>query len=301
MDPLGLVSPKPPEESAGDLDSNRSRVLIVDDSEDDAALLVDALRCGGYEPAFTVVDSPSSMRSALESQDWDVITSDHAMPHFSAPEALALAREASPYTPFIIVSGEIDLNLAVSLMKQGAHDYIQKWNLPHLVPAIRRTLLEGELRRQTREAKAALEASETRYRRLFETAPDGILILDADTGQIQDVNPFLMEMLGYSKDDFLGKRLWEIGAIRDKAASLTAFEALKTVGYVRYEDLPLQTLDGRQIEVEFVSNVYSMDHTRVAQCNIRNVTDRKRIEGESGSSTRRSRSAWWRARRASNP
>ena len=279
-DPSVLVSSRPLDGSAGDLARSPLRVLIVDDSDDDATLLLDSLRQGGYEPTFAVVDTPDAMRSALERENWDVITSDHSMPRFSAPAALALALEVSPLTPFIIVSGEIDLNLAVSLMKQGAHDYIQKRDLPHLIPAIERTLREAELRRQTREVKAALVASETRYRRLFETAQDGILILDADTGQIQDVNPFLVEMLGYSKDDFLGKRLWEIGAIRDKAASLAAFKALQTDSYVRYEDLPLQTFDGQQIEVEFVSNVYSVDHTRVAQCNIRNVTDRKKVEAD---------------------
>ena len=273
-----LLSPEQTDSRGGCVVKTPLRVLVVDDSADDAELLVDTLRRGGFEPACAVVDSPAAMRSALERQDWDVITSDHSMPHFSAPAALALAQELSPYTPFIIVSGEIDLNLAVSLMKAGAQDYIQKRDLPHLIPATGRALREGELRRVTREVKAALESSETRYRRLFEAAQDGILILDADSGRIQDVNPFLVEMLGYSKDDFLGKRLWEIGAIRDKAASQAAFKALQTDSYVRYEDLPLQTLDGRQIDVEFVSNVYSVDHTRVAQCNIRDVTDRKKVE-----------------------
>ena len=278
--PSGLVPSIPFVEPPVDLARVPLRVLIVDDSEDDAALLLDTVQFGGFEVSSTVVDSPAAMRSALERQEWDVITSDHSMARFSAPAALALAQELSPHTPFLIVSGEIDLDLAVSLMKDGAQDYVQKRDLPHLVPAISRALREGELRRLTREARAALVASETRYRRLFETAQDGILILDADTGRIQDVNPFLTAMLGYSKDDFLGKRLWEIGAVRDKVASQAAFEALQADGYVRYEDLPLQTSDGRQIEVEFVSNVYPVDHTRVAQCNIRNVTDRKKIEAD---------------------
>ena len=128
------------------------------------------------------------------------------------------------------------------------------------------------------QAREVLEVSETRYRRLFETAQDGILILDADTGRISDVNPFLIQMLGYSHEDFSGKKLWEIGAFKDIEASQRAFSELQTRGYVRYEDLPLQTRDGRSMAVEFVSNVYLVDHHKVIQCNIRDITQRKRAE-----------------------
>ena len=121
----------------------------------------------------------------------------------------------------------------------------------------------------------ALKASETRYRRLFETAQDGILILDADTGQIDDVNPFLIDMLGYAYEDFQGKKLWEIGGFKDIQASKDAFTELQDRGYVRYDDLPLETKEGRNIRVEFVSNVYQVDHDKVIQCNIRDITNRK--------------------------
>ncbi len=129
-----------------------------------------------------------------------------------------------------------------------------------------------------KQSDEALKISETRYRRLFETAQDGILLLDAVTGRISDVNPFLVEMLGYPYADLVGKRLWEIGAFKDIEASKAVFEELQVKGYVRYEDLPLETKDGRLIAVEFVSNVYLVDHHRVIQCNIRDITERKRIE-----------------------
>ena len=128
------------------------------------------------------------------------------------------------------------------------------------------------------QAQRALEDSETRYRRLFETAKDGILILDFKTGQIADVNPFLIEMLGYTHGEFVGKKLWEIGPFKDISASRSAFSELQTKGVIRYEDLPLETKDGRRINVEFVSNVYPVDGTQVVQCNIRDITERVRAE-----------------------
>jgi PAS domain S-box-containing protein len=131
-----------------------------------------------------------------------------------------------------------------------------------------------------KETELALKESEIRYRRLFETAQDGILILDADTGKIIDVNPFLLKLLGFIKEEFLGKRLWEIGAFIDTSDSKIAFEELQLKKYIRYEDLPLKTKDGRLIAVEFVSNVYLVGHQKVIQCNIRDITDRKHAEQE---------------------
>jgi PAS domain S-box-containing protein len=127
-------------------------------------------------------------------------------------------------------------------------------------------------------AAHSLEVSETRYRRLFETAQDGILILDAASRRVFDANPFLTDLLGYSRDELVGKELWEIGLFRDIESNKAAFRTLQEQGYIRYEDLPLRTKDGRRIEVEFVSNVYPVDNALVIQCNIRDVTDRKRAE-----------------------
>ena len=141
-------------------------------------------------------------------------------------------------------------------------------------PARRAAANRGEL------AEAALRESEVRYRRLFETARDGILILDADTGKITEVNPFLCELLGYSRAELLGKELWEIGGFEDVAASRAAFEHLQRTGYDRHEDLPLQTRGKGRVEVEFVSNAYLAGGKSVIQCNIRDVTDRIRMQKE---------------------
>jgi PAS domain S-box-containing protein len=120
--------------------------------------------------------------------------------------------------------------------------------------------------------------SEMRYRRLFETAQDGILMLDAETGKIMNVNPFLIKMLGYSREQFIEKAIWEIGLFKDIAANRENFLELQKKEYIRYEDLPLETADGGLINVEFISNVYSVNNYRVIQCNIRDITDRKRME-----------------------
>ena len=120
--------------------------------------------------------------------------------------------------------------------------------------------------------------SELRYRRLFEAARDGILILDAESGAITDVNPYLIEMLGYSRDEFVEKKLWEVGAFRDIDASKEAFLALQKDEYIRYKNLPLRAKSGKLIQVEFVSNVYAAGEEKVIQCNIRDITERKLAE-----------------------
>ena len=119
-----------------------------------------------------------------------------------------------------------------------------------------------------------IKTSELRYRRLFEAAQDGILLLDAETGMITDVNPFLVKMLGYTRKEFVEKKLWEVGAFQDIEASQEAFEALQKNEYIRYEDLPLRAKNGKLIQVEFVSNVYLVGGEKVIQCNIRDITER---------------------------
>jgi PAS domain S-box-containing protein len=123
-----------------------------------------------------------------------------------------------------------------------------------------------------------LKESEVRYRRLFETAHDGILILNSETGQITDVNPFLEKLLGYSKSEFLDKKLWEVGPFKNIKEAKDTFKVLQKEGYVRYEDLPLETKDGLSVDVEFVSNSYMAGDTLVIQCNIRDITARKKLE-----------------------
>jgi len=130
------------------------------------------------------------------------------------------------------------------------------------------------------QTEHALRASELSYRRLFEAAKDGILILDVDTGRISDVNPYLFKLLGFSREEMIGKTVAELSPFKDIESNQAMLEQLQTHGYVRYENLPLETRDGRRIAVEFVSNVYEAGDRNVIQCNIRDITERKRVDDE---------------------
>jgi PAS domain S-box-containing protein len=130
----------------------------------------------------------------------------------------------------------------------------------------------------TEPGEQALRESELRYRRLFEAARDGILILEAETGRISDANPFLIEMLGFSHSELVGRPIWELGTFKDIVSNKDKFQQLQEKGYVRYENLPLETRDGRKIAVEFVSNVYTAGDRDVIQCNIRDITERSEAE-----------------------
>jgi PAS domain S-box-containing protein len=140
----------------------------------------------------------------------------------------------------------------------------------------------AEMRTEQAQARneQAIYASELRYRRLFETAQDGILILDAGTGQVVDANPFMKDLLGYSQEEFLGRKLWEIGPFKGEDASKSAFVELQVNDRLHYEGLPLETKDGRRVEVEFISSAYLVDKTRLIQCNIRDITERMRVNKE---------------------
>jgi len=193
------------------------------------------------------VEGESPVEKAVH-QDASVVFSDHA---------ILIARDGSEWpidssaAPFLDAAGEINGVVLVF------HDVSAR-----------------------REAKKETEFSEVRYRRLFESAHDGILILDAVTAKVLDVNPFMGELLGYPREHFLGKQLWEISVFQDAESSKAAMATLQKLGHIRYENHPLQHSDGRQIPVEFVSNVYREGRRNVIQCNIRDITERTRLTAD---------------------
>ncbi len=160
------------------------RLLIVEDSADYIDLLLHAVRSLGYSVVAEAVDTPAAMRAALARQEWDLITSDHAMPEFSAPEALSIAKTLRPDVPFIIVSGEIDLNLAVSLIKRGAQDYVRKSELIRLGPVIERELREAALHRERQLAADKLHEGQALFRAIVEKVGDLVAVLDTEGRRI---------------------------------------------------------------------------------------------------------------------
>ena len=138
----------------------------------------------------------------------------------------------------------------------------------------------GKITGNRTRTEQALRASELSYRRLFEAAQDGILILDVDTGRITDANPYLVKLLGFSRGEMIGKTVGELSPFKDIVSNQAMLERLQKDGYVRYEDLPLETRDGRHIAVEFVSNVYQAGDKKVIQCNIRDIRARKSFDGK---------------------
>ena len=255
-------------------------ILFLEDNPQDAELVRDRLQEGGVGCELRVATDRAEYEAALAQTRFDVILSDYSLPDYDGMAAMALARARQPDVPFIMVSGMLGEEQAVDCVVRGATDYVLKQKPDRLVPAVLRALREVEERRKRWEAEESLRASEVRYRRLFEAAKDGILILDAETGVVVDVNPFLIELLGHSRETILGKKVWELGSFKDLFANQDSFEELQQQGYIRYEDKPLVTIDGRRVEVEFISNVYLVNGYKVIQCNVRDITERKRAEEE---------------------
>ncbi|MBV9121352.1 MAG: diguanylate cyclase, partial [Chloroflexi bacterium] len=192
------------------------RVLVVEDSEDDAELLLIELRRAGYQPFFRLVQTREAMLAALDEQNWDVVISDYSMPNFSALGALGVLHDRMIDLPFIIVSGAIGEETAVASMKAGAHDYVMKGNLARLLPAIERELREAGERNARRQVEQALSHSEERYRTIVDTANDAIIALDEDD-RITYVNRRGPELLGYEVSELLGLAFREIVREGDRA------------------------------------------------------------------------------------
>ncbi|SUX30611.1 Sporulation kinase E [Chromobacterium vaccinii] len=248
------------------------RILILEDTPTDAELMVDALHEAGLKFITQRVETKDAFQLSLETFNPNIILADcKQQPSYDGGAALQLVRETHPEMPVVMVTGALGEEKAVELLKAGAKDYVLKGGLVRLAPAVRRALADE---RSARSRKAA----ELKYRRLFEAAKDGILILDAKTGLILEANPFLLELLGYAQDELIGKALWEIGALEHIVANQDAFLTLKNKKYIRYDNLPLETKDGRSIEVEFISNVYMTGDLESIQCNIRDITERRRLQ-----------------------
>jgi len=252
-------------------------VLVVEDSKDDALLLVRELRRCGYEPEHERVETPEAMKEALGRCAWDVILSDYRMPHFRAPEALVMARETGSEAPFVVVSGKIGEDAAVEVMRAGAYDYVMKDNLARLCATVARGLEEAEERRERRRIEEALRGSQERYRAVIEQATDGIYLLDAGTRSILETNPSFQRMLGYAADELLGMEVYDFVAHTreniDAVIGRTLKQKRRLVGGRRY-----RRKDGSHIDVEVGVSVISVGDKEVICTIVRDVTERTRSE-----------------------
>ena len=250
-------------------------VLCVDDDSAYLSLEKRFLEEPGVLTVTTALSAPEALKE-METNRFDAVVADYQMPGMDGIELLRAVRAANPSLPFILYTGRGREELVIEAFNSGADFYLQK----NGEPTVQFAQLKDTILRAVKLGAVwdGFHDSETRYRRLFETAQDGILILDAESGVITDANPSLLTLLGYARDEILGKKLWEIGFIRDKALAEQASANLKMTGYIRYEDLPLATKDGRAIDVEFVGNAYVVDTQKVIQCNIRDITGRRKAE-----------------------
>lgn len=180
------------------------KLLQIEDSETDAALIRRLLHKAGYDVQETRVQTATELRSALLSESWDVVICDYTLPAFDAPTALSILRGIQPETPFIVVSGAVGEELAVTMMKAGAQDYVMKDGLSRLVPAVERELVEAGNRASRRRAEAELRRAEERLARTVENMSDG-LVLHAHDGSIVQSNPAAERLLGLTADQMSGR------------------------------------------------------------------------------------------------
>ena len=266
--------------------------MIEDDAGDARFIrrtLADATPAYPAVPSFDLTRARrlASGLKRLAPGKFDVVLLDLSLPDSQGLDTFIRVHAQAPQTPIVVLSDVEDRELALEAMQKGAQDCLVKGELSGnlLARAIRYAI-------ERKRAEEALRASETRCRRLFEAAQDGILILDADTGEITDVNPFLTTLLGYPREELLGKRLWDIGPLKDVAASKAAFEELQRTGYVRYESLPPKSPrplageylnyrhDGKECWIQWVVQCISDESGQVVELQAvgRDVNARKQAE-----------------------
>jgi PAS domain S-box-containing protein len=255
------------------------RVLIVEDSEYDAELLVNELDRSGYHLIVELVDTSATMNAALDKQSWDIIIADYTLPSFNAPAALTLLKEKDLDLPFIIVSGSIGEDIAVRAMKAGAHDYLMKDNLARLVPAVERELREAKERRKRREAEQAVRQNEERFRALIENALDIITVLGTD-GIIHYESPSSEKVLGYKTQDLVGKNILDYVHLEDRKNVLnTLKEAVQNPNITLSIEFRFQHQDSSWRLLEAVGKKFLDPSERASiVLNSRDITERKRAE-----------------------
>ncbi|MBM3877257.1 MAG: PAS domain S-box protein [Verrucomicrobia bacterium] len=260
------------------------RVLVVEDSEFDARMLISVLRRGGYDATYERVETSAELDQALSSKPWDVLLADYNMPSFSAPEALKLLQAKGVDLPFIIISGGIGEDIAVAAMKSGAHDYLMKGNLTRLVPAVEREIREAQSRAARRQAERSVRESELRYRLLWETATDAVILMDKE-GAIHFVNPAAELLFGHKPEDLIGRNFTMLLPSRlhpehHQRFSRIVSESTALPSKRRVFESIGARRDATEVLIEVVFNDLELHGNRLFVAFVRDITERRRAELE---------------------
>ncbi len=255
------------------------KVLFVDD---DSSILDQAkifLEDEEERLDIETVASADKGLELLEEENFDAVVSDYQMSGMDGLEFLEILREdRNSDIPFILFTGKGREEVAMRALNLGADRYLEKGGNPRSQYGVLADAILQEVHHRMSEKD--MQESEERYRRLFEMAQDGMIILDADSGKIKDANPYIQDLTGYSKEELVGKELWQIGTFENVVENKKRFDELVEDGFIRYKDLPLESKGGDEKTVEFVSNTYQAGGDKVVQCNIRDVSKRKEKEEE---------------------
>jgi PAS domain S-box-containing protein len=278
--PVRHTPPSPPDaKTPAWMPSNRElKILLLEDAQDDAELIVHTLRKGGLVFGSKRVQTRQALVEAFIEFRPDILLCDNALPGFDAGTAIQIASTVCPDLPIVIVTGTLEDEAAVELVKAGASDFIRKDRLGRLPIAVTVALERAHQRRMQAERDAAVLTSELRHRRRFETAMDGIIVANATTQIIYDVNQSLVNLLGYSRADCLGRTLAEIGIRSEDGEELPVAEMAGTGDRYQCASMPLRVRDGGELEVEVVAAVYQVGQEATLQCNLRDVTVQKSFE-----------------------
>ncbi len=271
----------------GKEDILQAKILIVDDHESNVYLLEQMLRGAGYTAVTSTMD-PFAVLELHRLHRYSLILLDLQMPGLDGFQIMESLKEIEKggYLPVLVQTGLP--NHRLQALKAGAKDFVSKpLDLAEVLARVHNMievrLLHAEAERRTEQAEKREEeirASELNYRRLFETAQEGILILEAESGRVTDANPFLIKLLGLSSNEIIGHAFEKLRPFQNTDSIQELRNLLEKDGYVRFENLPLETTSGRKISVEFVAHVYAAGKTKLIQCNIHDVTEQKDAQEE---------------------
>ena len=274
--PASAVGAPPVRSGASDRPTSL-RVLVVEDSEFDARILVNLLRSGGWVVSYRRVENEAALVAALAAEPWDLVLADHQLPGFSAPEALAVVQRSGLDLPFLSVSGGIEEGVAIAAMKAGAHDFLMKGALGRLVPAVQRELRDAATRTARRRAEADLQQSELRYRSVWENSTDAVLLLDL-AGVLRFANPACESVFGWSPEALVGQTLDVLQPAETQAGAW--WQLAQDPVARRCLELHARRRDGPLVDVEIAVTEMRLGQERWIVAFCRDVTERHRAEAE---------------------